>query len=104
MSKKKENKFDRPLEETRIPSPVGLEDKDSTISIFMNALLLEEASKVIPQPQVLINMVSHRVKQLMAGSRPMVEDAFRLGLADIAFMEIAQGKLVVATKPEVPEA
>jgi DNA-directed RNA polymerase subunit omega len=62
----------------------------------MNALILEEASKLIPEPQVLINMVSRRVRQLSAGSRPMIEAGPYMGLADIALTEIAQGKLAVA--------
>ena len=67
--------------------------------ISMNAQLLEEAAKVITEPQVLINAVSRRVRQLTAGSRPMVEAEFRMGLADIALLEIARGKLAVAPKP-----
>lgn len=67
-------------------------------STSMNAQLLEEANKVILEPQVLINAVSRRVRQLTAGSRPMVEVEFRMGLADIALMEIAKGKLAVAPK------
>jgi len=67
-------------------------------STSMNAQLLEEANKVILEPQVLINAVSRRVRQLTAGSRPMVEVEFRMGLADIALMEIATGKLAVAPK------
>jgi DNA-directed RNA polymerase subunit omega len=66
--------------------------------ISMNAQILEEASKVITEPQVLINAVSRRVRQLTAGSRPMVEVEFRTGLADIALLEIAAGKLAVAPK------
>lgn len=66
----------------------------------MNALILEEAAKVIPEPQILINMVSRRVRQLSAGSRPMVEVGFRMGLADIALAEIAQGKLAKAPTVE----
>jgi DNA-directed RNA polymerase subunit omega len=62
----------------------------------MNAHLLEEANRVILEPQILINAVSRRVRQLMAGSRPMVEVGVRMGLADIALAEIAQGKLTVA--------
>ncbi|MDX2081567.1 MAG: DNA-directed RNA polymerase subunit omega [Terrimicrobiaceae bacterium] len=62
----------------------------------MNAHILEEAAKVVPEPQILINMVSRRVRQLSAGSRPMVEVGFRMGLADIALTEIAQGKLAKA--------
>ena len=57
----------------------------------MNSQLLDEASKVIHEPQVLINMVSKRVRQLSAGSRAMVSVDARMGLA-----EIAQGKLVLA--------
>ncbi|MEI8311297.1 MAG: DNA-directed RNA polymerase subunit omega [Verrucomicrobiota bacterium] len=65
----------------------------------MNAQFLEEAAKVITEPQVLINAVSRRVRQLTAGSRPMVEVEFRMGLADIALMEIAKGKIGIAPKP-----
>lgn len=59
----------------------------------MNSNLIEAASKVILEPQTLINMVSKRVRQLSAGSRPMVLVEGRMGLADIALAEIAQGKL-----------
>ena len=62
----------------------------------MNSQLLEEASKVITEPQVLINMVSKRVRQLSAGSRAMVPVEGRMGLADIALAEIAQGKLILS--------
>lgn len=62
----------------------------------MNINVLEEATKVIPEPQILINMVSKRVRQLTAGSRPMVEVEPRMGLADIALAEIAQGKLTLS--------
>jgi len=66
----------------------------------MNAQYIEDASKLIPEPQVLINMVSRRVRQLMAGNRPMIVVEARMGLADIALCEIAQGKLGVAPLPE----
>lgn len=59
----------------------------------MKAQYIEEASKIIPQPQILINLVSRRVRQLNAGSRPMVETDLSLGLADIALIEIASGKI-----------
>ncbi|MGA7391357.1 MAG: DNA-directed RNA polymerase subunit omega [Terrimicrobiaceae bacterium] len=62
----------------------------------MNSQLLEEASKVITEPQILINMVSKRVRQLSAGSRAMVPVEGRMGLADIALAEIAQGKLILS--------
>jgi DNA-directed RNA polymerase subunit omega len=40
-------------------------------------------------------MVSKRVRQLSAGSRPMVETNLSMGLADIALSEIAEGKLAM---------
>lgn len=69
----------------------------------MNSLLIDEASKVVPEPQILVNMVSKRVRQLSAGSRPMVPVEGRMGLADIALSEIAQGRLVVVAAPQTDE-
>ncbi len=63
----------------------------------MNSQFLDEALKVIHEPQVLINMVSKRVRQLSAGSRAMVDVEGRMGLSDIALAEIAQGKLILAS-------
>lgn len=54
---------------------------------------IEEAAKVVPNKQQLINMVSKRVRELSAGSRPMVEVDLQMGLADVALAEIAAGKL-----------
>ncbi len=59
----------------------------------MTTHLLDEASKVIPNQQVLINVVSRRVRQLSQGHRPMVEVGTRLDFADTALREIIEGKL-----------
>jgi DNA-directed RNA polymerase subunit omega len=59
----------------------------------MTSSLLEEAFKLIPSQQVLVNVVSKRVRQLTAGHRPMVETGPRMGFSDIALTEIIQGKL-----------
>ncbi len=59
----------------------------------MNPLLIEQAAAVITNKQLLVNVVSKRVRQLIAGSRPMIEDSFRMGLADIALSEIAAGMI-----------
>ena len=59
----------------------------------MTSQLLDEAFKVIPSQQVLVNVVSKRVRQLTAGHRPMVETGPRMGLSDIALTEIIEGKL-----------
>jgi DNA-directed RNA polymerase subunit omega len=59
----------------------------------MKAELVQAASEVITSPQILVNMVSRRVRQLTLGHRPLVECAPGLGTADIALTEIANGKL-----------
>ena len=59
----------------------------------MKAELVEAASKVITSPQILVNMVSRRVRQLTLGHRPLALCAPGLGTADIALTEIANGKL-----------
>lgn len=61
----------------------------------MNPLLVEQAAAIIPNKPVLINLVSKRVRQLMAGSRTLIEDSFRMGLADIALSEIAARKIEI---------
>jgi DNA-directed RNA polymerase subunit omega len=60
---------------------------------IMTTQLLQEAAQVIPNPQLLINVVSKRVRQLGLGHRPMVEVGPRASLTDIALQEIIAGKL-----------
>jgi DNA-directed RNA polymerase subunit omega len=59
----------------------------------MKSNLVNAAAAVIPNPKILVNMVSQRVRQLCLGSRPMVEFVPGLGHADVALSEIAAGKL-----------
>ncbi len=68
----------------------------------MNIVYIEEAYKVIPNKQQLVNMVSKRVRQLAAGSRPMIEVNLKMSTADVALAEIAAGKLTMEffTLPE----
>src|ERR1700744_565246 len=60
----------------------------------MSSNLLEEASKVITNTAVLINLVSRRVRQLSNGQRPLVEIGPRMSNADIALQAIIEHKLV----------
>ena len=60
---------------------------------------IKEAQKVILDPNILINVVSRRVKQLKRGSRPLVESLEKLAPEDIALREIIEGKI----NHEVPE-
>lgn len=59
----------------------------------MKAHLIQAASAVVPNQQILVNMVSRRVRQLTMGHRPLVEVLPTTLTSDIALMEIAQGKL-----------
>jgi len=60
---------------------------------------IKEAQKVIADPNILINVVSRRVKQLKRGSRPLVESLEKLAPEDIALREIIEGKI----NHEIPE-
>jgi DNA-directed RNA polymerase subunit K/omega len=59
----------------------------------MKSELVKAASEIIANQQILVNMVSRRVRQLCLGHRPLVEFAPGLGHADVALSEIANGKL-----------
>lgn len=65
----------------------------------MNAQLVEEASKVVPSPQILVNMLSQRVRQLNMGHRPMVDVGPFTPVSDIALQEIIEGKLQYQDAP-----
>ncbi len=54
---------------------------------------IKEARKVITDPNILINVVSRRVKQLRHGNRPLVESLEKLNPEDIALREIIEGKI-----------
>jgi DNA-directed RNA polymerase subunit omega len=54
---------------------------------------IKEAQKIINDPNILINVVSRRVKQLKRGSRPLVESLEKLSPEDIALREVIEGKI-----------
>ena len=63
----------------------------------MNADLVKKALEKVPNPNILVNLVSRRVRQLNHGGggadRPLVSDIANLGAADIALREIIEGKI-----------
>lgn len=59
---------------------------------------------MIPNQQLLINVVSRRVRQLGLGHRPLVEATPRSSLTDIALREIIAGKLTYELTPETAPA
>jgi DNA-directed RNA polymerase subunit omega len=65
----------------------------STIFAAMRDDYIKEASKAIQDPNVLINVISRRVKQLKRGNRPLVESLEKLSPEDIALREVIEGKI-----------
>ena len=63
----------------------------------MNAELCKKAAEMVGNPNVLVNLISRRVRQLNSGggglSRPLIGDVGNLGVADIALREIIEGKM-----------
>lgn len=59
----------------------------------MNAELVKKALEKVLSPQVLVNLISRRVRQLNAGGRPLLDNTANLGAADIALLEIVEGKM-----------
>lgn len=58
---------------------------------------------MIPSQQLLINVVSKRVRQLSLGHRPLVEATPRSSLTDIALKEIIAGKLTFEQVEELDD-
>ena len=54
---------------------------------------LQSAQLVITDPNILINVVSRRAKQLKNGYKPLIESLERLSAEDIALREIIEGKI-----------
>jgi len=54
---------------------------------------LQAALKVVDDPNILVNVISTRVKQLRRGSRPLVESLEKLSPEDIALREVMEGKI-----------
>ena len=63
---------------------------------------IKQALGKILDPNILINVVSRRVKQLKRGNRPLVESLEKLTPEDIALREIIEEK-IGWDMPEVTE-
>ena len=63
----------------------------------MNAEFVKKALEKVGNPNVLVNLISRRVRQLTSSggrmSRPLVADTGNLGAADIALTEIIEEKM-----------
>ncbi len=52
---------------------------------------------------MLVNVISRRVRQLALGHRPLVACLPGTGLADVALLEVIEGKLSYELAPEIKE-
>lgn len=63
----------------------------------MNSELCNQALEKVGNANVLVNIISRRVRQLNAGggmgSRPLVADWATMGIADIALSELIEDKM-----------
>ena len=64
----------------------------------MNSAILSRASIVVPDKELLVNIVRLRVRQLVAGHRPLISVPPGMGLSDVALSEIAENKLTSESK------
>jgi len=61
----------------------------------MKSELVEQAAQIVKDPPILINMVSKRVRQLTSGRSALVERRPGMREADVALLEIIQGKITI---------
>ena len=70
----------------------------------MRDYYIKQALLKIPDPNILINVVSRRVKQLRRGNRALVESLEKLTTEDIALREIIEEKISYDTGDDVAVA
>jgi len=72
----------------------------------MNPTLVKQALEVVLNANILVNLVSRRVRQLNSNgggiNRPLVADLGNLSAADIALREIIEGKMGFETPEIIP--
>ena len=71
----------------------GFSPFNSNRSVTLRDDYLQSAQLVITDPNILINVVSRRAKQLKKGYKPLIESLERLSAEDIALREIIEGKI-----------
>jgi hypothetical protein len=62
----------------------------------LNSELCKKALERVGNPNTMVNVISRRVRQLTGAgptARPLVTDTAGLGAADVAMLELIEGKL-----------
>jgi DNA-directed RNA polymerase subunit omega len=74
-----------------------LESKSILNTYALNAEFVKKAMEKVGNPNVLVNLISRRVRQLTSGggkmSRPLIAETGHMGAADIALLEIIEDKM-----------
>jgi DNA-directed RNA polymerase subunit omega len=63
---------------------------------------MKQALAKVSNPNILVNLVSRRVRQLTSnggGARPLIADTQGLGAADIALTELVEDKMTWVVTP-----
>jgi len=72
----------------------------------MNADLVKKALEKVPNANVLVNIVSQRVRQLNSGHGgkclPLIPDGANLAAADVALREIIEDKMTFDLPETIP--
>ncbi len=63
----------------------------------MNPEFLKKALEKVGNPNILVNLISRRVRKLNNGDRPLLNDVGILGAADIALREVIEENMVWET-------
>jgi len=70
----------------------------------LNAELCKKALEKVGNPNILVNLISRRVRQLTtAGGRPLIEVPAGMGAGDIALLELVEEKMDWESLTVVPE-
>ena len=72
----------------------------------MNSEYVKKALEIVVNPNVLVNLISRRVRQLTPGngaSRPLIDPPVGCGTADIALLELIEGKMDFEISPLTEE-
>lgn len=71
----------------------------------MNSELCRKALEKVGNPNILVNIISKRVRQLTSGgtgSRPLISETAGLGTADIALVELVESKMAYELAEDNP--
>lgn len=83
--------FNKPLDGGEKPSTLSPSQRQQEITLRED--YLQAAQQAIPDANILVNVVSRRVKQLKGTHRPLVESLEKLSPEDLALREIIEGKI-----------